>query len=185
MAAVAALGLALGMMATTVQSQVTIPTVTVGDVGNPADSTGYGAVSYVYNISVTEVSVAQYTAFLNAVAAADTYNLYNPNMASNLNVVGITRSGSSGSYTYAVSGSGNRPVTYVSWFDAARFANWLANGQPMGAQDNATTENGAYSLFGATSGVSFTKNSINPNTSEATTYWIPSEDEWYNTISLR
>ena len=179
MLAMAACGLALGMMATTGLAQVTIPTVTVGDVSNPEDSTGYGGVSYVYNIAVTEVNLFQYTAFLNAVAATDTYNLYNTNMGTNANIAGITRSGSSGSYTYAVSGSGNRPVTYVSWFDAARFANWVANGQPTGAQGNATTENGAYTLNGATSGVGFTKNAINPNTSSTTTWWIPSENEWY------
>jgi formylglycine-generating enzyme len=181
--AVAALVLALGMMAAgTAQAQITIPTVTVGDAGNPNDPhTGnlYGGVSYVYNIAVTEVNLLQYTAFLNAVAATDTYNLYNTNMGTNLNIAGITRSGSSGSYTYSVIGSGNRPVTYVSWFDAARFANWMANGQPTGAQGITTTENGAYTLNGAMSGVSFTKNAINPNTGTTTTWWIPSENEWY------
>ncbi len=36
----------------------------------------------------------------------------------------ISRSGTSGSYKYAVKNStGNRPVTYVSWFDSARFSN--------------------------------------------------------------
>jgi len=180
MAAVAALGLVLGVMGTTTgQAQITIPTVTVGNPGNPNDSTGYGGVSYVYNIAVTEVNLFQYTAFLNAVAATDTYNLYNTNMGTVLAIAGISRSGSSGNYTYAVVGSGNRPVTYVSWFDAARFANWVANGQPTGAQGNATTENGAYSLFGATSGVGFSKNAINPNTGTTTTWWIPSENEWY------
>lgn len=182
MTAVAAFGLALGMMAAgtmTGQAQITIPTVTVGDINNPNDSTGYGGVSAIYNIAVTEVNLFQYTAFLNAVAATDTYNLYNTNMGTDLNIAGITRSGTSGSYTYAVSGSGNRPVTYVSWFDAARFANWVANGQPTGAQGNATTEDGAYTLNGATSGVGFTKNVNNPNTGTTTTWWIPSENEWY------
>ena len=47
--------------------------------------------------------------------------------------------------------SSNRPVNYVSWGDACRFANWLHNGQPTGAQDLATTEDGAYYLNGATS----------------------------------
>ncbi len=120
-----------------------IPTVTVGDAGNPNDSTGYGAVSYVYNIGTYEVTLSQYTAFLNAVAKDDTYNLYNPFMETDLNIAGIMRSGSPGNYSCSVIGSGNRPVTYVSWFDAARFANWLANGQPTGTQGNSTTEDGA------------------------------------------
>lgn len=104
-------------------------------------------------------------------------------MGTDLNVAGISRSGSSGSYEYAVMDNGgssaNRPITYVSWFDAARFSNWMANGQPTGAQGNATTENGAYTLNGATSGVSFTKNTTNPNTGGTVNWWIPSEDEWY------
>jgi len=169
----------LGLGTSLVNAQITFDMATVGDINNANDSTGYGAVAYEYRIQTTEVTLSQYTAFLTAVAATDTYNLYNAGMGTDLNIAGITRSGSSGSYTYAVVGSGDRPVTYVSWFDAARFANWVANGQPTGAQGNATTENGAYTLNGATSGVGFAKNAINPNTSATTTYWIPSEDEWY------
>jgi formylglycine-generating enzyme required for sulfatase activity len=145
-----------------------MPTGLVGDAGNAADSTGYGSVNYQYRIGQYEVSLTQYTAFLNAVAATDSYGLYNSIMASNLDIAGISRSGSSGSYNYSVIGSGNRPVTYVSWFDAARFANWMNNG----ATSAASTETGAYTLNGATSGVGFTKN-------PGATWWIPSEDEWY------
>ncbi len=178
--AVAALGLALGMMTVgTSQAEITIETVTVGNPGNANDTTGYGGVDYTYNIGKYEVSLTQYTAFLNAVAATDTYALYNTSMGTDSKIAGISRSGSSGSYTYAVLGSGNRPVTYVSWFDAARFANWMANGQTTGAQDATTTENGAYTLNGATSGVGFTKNATNPNTGQAVNWWIPSENEWY------
>lgn len=60
----------------------------------------------------------------------------------------------------------------MSWFDAARFCNWLHNGRPSGPQTAATTENGAYLLNGATSGVGITLN-------RAAKYWIPTEDEWY------
>jgi ELWxxDGT repeat protein len=161
------------------QPFVAIEMVTVGDPGNAADTTGYGAVDYLFAIGKYEVTLSQYTAFLNAVAKTDTYGLYNTNMETNLNIAGIARSGSSGYYTYSTMGSGNRPVTYVSWFDAARFANWMANGQPTGLQGNATTENGAYPLNGATSGVGFDKNAINPNTGASPSYWIPSENEWY------
>lgn len=96
-------------------------------------------------------------AFLNAVAKTDTYDLYNPAMGDTGNdpfVVGsgIVRAGSSGSYTYSMAPEyANRPVTYVSFGDAMRFANWLHNGQPTGNQDLTTTEDGAYFLNGATS----------------------------------
>ena len=64
----------------------------------------------------------------------------------------------------------NRPVNYVSFWDAARFANWLHNGQPTGPQGPGTTEGGAYhdvgnqALFGRNAGARF---------------FIPTEDEWY------
>lgn len=157
--------------------------VSVGNPGNVDDDTGFGAVASSYQIGAYEVSIGQYTEFLNAVAATDTYGLYNGGMGGIPNVAGISRSGSSGSYVYAViinSGSSeNRPVTSVSWFNAARFANWMANGQPAGSQDATTTEDGAYTLNGATSGIVPSKNAINPNTSSAPTFYIPSENEWY------
>ena len=37
----------------------------------------YGAVNYEYSIGKYEVSLVQYTRFLNAVAASDPHNLYN------------------------------------------------------------------------------------------------------------
>ena len=165
------------------QAAVLIDLVDVGNAGNVADTTGYGAVSYDYSIGKYDVTIGQYTAFLNAVAATDTYGLYNAAMATDMYVAGIARSGNSGSYTYSIinnSGdSANRPITYVSWFDAARFANWMANGQTTGAQTATTTEKGAYTLNGATSGVGFTKSMINPNTGGAVNWWIPGENEWY------
>ncbi|HZJ14578.1 MAG TPA: SUMF1/EgtB/PvdO family nonheme iron enzyme, partial [Chthoniobacteraceae bacterium] len=148
--------------------------VTIGNPGNPNDtSTGYGDVSYEYEIGTYEVTLTQYTAFLNAVGATDTFGLYNPSMGTDLNIAGIARSGGDGSFTYSVIGSGNRPVTYVSWFDAARYCNWLHNRLPSGTQNASTTEDGAYTLNGATSdGLAISKNAV-------ATYWIPSENEWY------
>lgn len=153
---------------------VTIDTVPVGNAGNAADTTGFGAVAYNYRIGTTEVTVGQYTEFLNAVAATDNYALYNPSMA-NLNIAGIKRVGASGSYSYSVVGSPNKPVTYVSWGDAARFVNWLNNGQPLGPQGPGTTETGAYTLNGATTAVAL--NAVSRNSGAQ--WIIPSEDEWY------
>lgn len=157
---------------------ISIDTVPVGDVGNatdPATGNTLGGVSYAYRIGTTEVTVGQYTAFLNAVAAADPYALYGTAMATDLNVAGIARSGSSGSYTYSPIGSPNHPITHVSWGDAARFANWLNNGQPTGAEGPGTTETGAYTLNGATSNSALNSVSRNANA----TWVIPTLDEWY------
>jgi formylglycine-generating enzyme required for sulfatase activity len=154
---------------------VNIDYVPVGNAGNAADSsTGslYGAVAYAYQIGKNETTISQYAEFLNAVAKTDTYGLYSSKMPSG-SINGITQSGSSGSFTYAVNpGSGNKPITHTSWFDAARFTNWMHNGQPVGLQTLGTTEGGAYTLNGATSGVSISKN-------VGATVWIPSENEWY------
>ncbi len=77
------------------------------------------------------------------------------------------QSGSSGSYTYSVSSTyANEPVVGVSWFNAARFCNWLGNGQGSGDM-----ETGAYTLNGATSGIIH----VNPGAA----VYIPSENEWY------
>jgi len=76
--------------------------------------------------------------------------------------------------------TGSRPISYVSWFDSARFSNWMSNGQPRGAQTSTTTENGTYTLVnGATSGNAVAANATNPNTNLAPTYRIPLENEWY------
>jgi formylglycine-generating enzyme required for sulfatase activity len=131
---------------------ITYQEVTVGNAGNAGDTTGYGAVAYDYQIGAYDVTIGQYTACLNAVSKTDTYSLYNSSMGTNGNIAGISQSGSSGNYSYSVIGSADRPITYVNWFDAARFANWMANGQPTGAQTDTTTENGAYALSGADNG---------------------------------
>ncbi|MBU0719139.1 MAG: SUMF1/EgtB/PvdO family nonheme iron enzyme [Planctomycetes bacterium] len=170
---------------------VVIETVTVGNPGNAGELSGEGAggmgldricgaVDYVYNIDKFEITAGQYTEFLNAVAAVDTYGLYDEHMGDPLteDVWGcnIQRGGTSGSYTYSVASDwGNRPVNYVSWGDAARFANWLHNGQPTGAQVLGTTEDGSYLLNGATSNEGLTA----VMREEGATWVIPSEDEWH------
>lgn len=164
-----------------------LETVPVGNPGNAGELSGEGAggssldricgeVDYSYNIGKYEVTAGQYTEFLNAVAATDTYGLYNMNMWSSSYGCKIQRSGSGGSYTYSVASDwANRPVNDVSWGDAARFANWLHNGQPTGAQDLTTTEDGSYYLNGAMSNAAL----LAVNREADATWAIPTEDEWY------
>jgi hypothetical protein len=142
----------------------------VGDSGNAADTTSYGAVADTYRVAKYETTNAQYTEFLNAVAVTDTNTLYNINMAWGGGRGGITRSGSSGSYTYStIAGRENMPVNYVSFYDSLRFANWLHNGQPTGAQDRTTTEDGAYDMSLGSSVVRKAGAKV----------FLTSEDEWY------
>jgi sulfatase modifying factor 1 len=151
-------------------------------VGNPGNACApqlpgcFGAVSYAYNIGTYDVTNAQYAEFLNAKAASDPLGLYTTNMGSpgpgTGNLGGITRSGSSGSYTYSTTaGSANIPVNDVPFYDALRFANWMNNGQ-----GNGSTETGAYTLLGGTAkpsnGLTVTRNS-------GANIVLTSEDEWY------
>jgi formylglycine-generating enzyme required for sulfatase activity len=155
---------ATAALITSGSASITMDWIDVGNPGNAADeSTGYGAVAYAYKISKYEVTNAQYGAFLNAKGASNSGAIYSSSMTG----TGITQTGSSGNFTYSVtSGFENKPVVYVSWFDAARFANWMMNGQGSGDM-----ESGAYTLNGATSGI------ITANIGAQV--YLPSEDEWY------
>ncbi len=170
-------------------AQVTYELVAVGDAGNAADTTGRGAVGYEYGIGRYEISIDQYAAFLNAVAASDPNDLYSTE-AMGLNTAGIARIGPDGFHTYSVAGPygitppgadspGGRPIAYVTWYDCARFANWMSNGQPTGAQGPTTTEDGAYDLVHASPGTAPAVNATNPNTGLPPLYRIPTENEWY------
>jgi len=155
--------------------------VTVGNPGNAGELSGAsapggygpdricGAVAYNYNMGKFEVTAGQYTAFLNAVAKTDTYGLYNTQMDTAFGC-NIKQTGSSGAYNYSVASAwANRPVNYVSWGDAARFANWLTNG---------TTEDGSYYLDGATSDAELLA-VVRKTPDQGGRYYIPTEDEWY------
>jgi formylglycine-generating enzyme required for sulfatase activity len=159
-------------------SAITIDTVVVGDAGNSSDpATGdlYGSVNYTYGIGKYEVTVGQYAAFLNAIAKSDSDSVYEPRMGQFVErSSGIVRSGAPGSYVYTVVGSANHPISDVSWGGAARFANWLHNGQPSGPQNSSTTERGAYTLDGA-DGLGLASIVRSPGAE----WFIPSEDEWY------
>ena len=172
---------ALALLCLCVAAQaVVMETATVGDAGNTADYTGYGAVGYNYSIGKYEVTAGQYTEFLNAKAKTDTYGLYSIYMWAIGYGCKIQRSGSSGNYIYSVgSDYANTPVNYVSWYDTLRFANWLTNGQGSG-----DTESGSYLITGG--GVNSGTVTI-PTAAQRATWsqgstakWLlTSEDEWY------
>jgi len=89
---------------------------------------------------------------------------------------GIVRSGSSGSYTYSVAAEkANLPVNNLTIGSAMRFCNWLHNGQPVGDQNASPTEDGAYTLNGATSDALLAPMTRNVGAK----YFLPTDDEWY------
>ena len=164
---------------------VTIEMVTVGNPGNDTDTSGrpntagFGRVDYSYQIGKYDVTIGQYTAFLNAADpnGENSNGIWNSQMQSNLNIAGISYNAEAAAgLKYAVIGpsgtaygqtGANRPITYVSWFDAARFANWMTNGQGAGS-----TETGAYDLATAAPGVA-------PAKTPGAAFYIPNENEWY------
>lgn len=161
---------------------LSIDFATVGDAGNAADpTTGYGTVGSDYQIGKYDITAEQYCAFLNAVAKKDPHGLYSVCMATDPNVACIQRYGVDGNYGYLVIKDSidrkNFPITYVSWFSAARFCNWLHNGQPHGNQDATTTERGAYALNGAMN-LADTQD-ITFDICDGARYFLPTEDEWY------
>jgi len=144
--------------------------VTVGDPRNTADNTTYGDVLTSFQIMKYEFTNQQYTEFLNSVDASGTNpnSVYNTNMGSDVRG-GITNTGTTNGSRYAVkTNMGDKPVNFVSWFDAARVSNWYQNG----ATSSSSTETGAYTLTSGTSGNA-------PAVNSGATFYIPTEDQWY------
>ena len=170
------LAMAIAASAALAQAAVTIDTVPIRNAGNTADATGFGRVNYAYNIGEYEVTAGQYTAFLNAVASTvDTYNLYISPMSSEASGCKIQQTPVSGGYVYSVATDYvDRPVNYVNFANACRFANWLHNGQPIGLQGTGTTETGAYTIIDQPGGIATVY------ARDANWKWaVTSEDEWY------
>ncbi|MGB2352064.1 MAG: formylglycine-generating enzyme family protein, partial [Akkermansiaceae bacterium] len=119
---------------------VDIDFVDIGNVDNAADTTGYGAVDYEYSIGTYEVTAAQWA----SVSSFDA------------NV------GSAGTW------SGAQPTASASWYEAAKFANWLTSGDAL---------SGAYQFSDATTFTGVDR--ATALTTYGTIYVLPSEDEWY------
>jgi formylglycine-generating enzyme required for sulfatase activity len=130
----------------------------------------FGAVAQGYQISKYEVTNAHYAAFLNAVAStSDPNGLFKPSVGPPYDV--IQRTGAAGDFIYAVrAGAESAPVGFVDFYDAVRFVNWLHNGEPVGAQDATTTEDGAYANLG--------DGTFGPRKAGAR-FFLPNDDEWY------
>ncbi|NBS07774.1 MAG: hypothetical protein EBS69_10455, partial [Verrucomicrobia bacterium] len=137
-------------------NQFSMEFVTIGNPNNVADTTGSpnpaGAVAYTYNLGKYEVS-------------RDMVN--KANTAGNL---GLTLGDMSG-----LGGNGiNRPATGISWYEAAKFVNWLNTSKGYPA---------AYKFSGANFAV-WTNGDAgyqasNPYRNSQARFFLPSTDEWY------
>jgi len=169
-----------------------IVAVPVGNPGNAADDTGYGAVAYDYRIGKYEVTAGQYRDFLNAVdpTGANSHGLYSSDMLKNRDYGSgcqITQH-VGGNYDFSGRPSGteadwvDRPVNYVSWYDAAMYANWATSGNiHQGAYDTSAGANWGSSDAGAYTGIT-AHDSAEMDDMVSTygkVYVLPTENEWY------
>ncbi len=124
-----------------------------------------------YHIAATEVTNAEYAAFLNSTASTDPGLLFNPLMESDPRG-GIRQEGPSGAFVYSLRDDmGDKPVNFVSWLDAARYVNWLHNGKPVADQGPDTTENGAYDL-------QITDAGFLASRTPTASWFLPTQMEW-------
>lgn len=120
--------------------------VNMGYAGNAADSTGYGSVGYDYRIGKFEVTALQW----------DAVRLADPNV------------GNAGLY------SGSQPTANSTWYEAAKFANWLTSG----------TYNGGAYQFSDSSTLTGVDRAAAVAT-YGTVYVLPSLDEWYKSAYFK
>lgn len=129
----------------------TIDFVTIGSAGNPADTTGNpnpaGAVPYEYRMGKYEISEQM-----------------------------IDKANALGGLGIAKSDRGpDKPVTYISWFDAARFVNWLNTS--TGSVPAYKFDNGGNFQLWTPADPGYDANNLFRNKLAA--YILPSADEWY------
>jgi hypothetical protein len=114
-----------------------------------ADQPGYGFRDLCGPNSIVVYSNV-YSYQMNSERAGGINRSYNPN---------------TNTFSYSVKTNyGNKPAYFLSWFDMARYSNWLHN-------NYGSLETGAYTLSGTMIGI------IEKN--PGATYWVPSENEWY------
>jgi formylglycine-generating enzyme required for sulfatase activity len=111
--------------------------VDIGNAGNSGDTPhgGYGSVGYAYRMGTYEVSASQWADVLAAAPGV----------------------GNAGNW------SGSQATAGTSWYEAARFCNWLTTGDTtLGVYDTTTwAVDRSY------------------RNAEGMAYFIPTEDEWY------
>ena len=130
----------------------TMDFVTIGNPNNPADTTGVpnpvGSVGYVYNLGMYEVSRDQI------------------DKANSVGSLGITYASNSSTV--------NKPGTGISWYEAAKYVNWLNTNQ--GYQKAYNFVGGTFALWSA-GDAGYNANNMFRNS--LAQYVIASRDEWY------
>ena len=128
--------------------------VTIGDVGNAADTTSYGDVSYTYQIGKYEVTEGQISAY-NADPINSTRQITTDNRGT------------------------NKPATSITWNECARYANWLNIKEGLQPAYYFTTSGVTDDITLWSSGEAWQLDGENLYRHKDAKYFLPSEDEWY------
>ena len=131
-------------------NEFTIDFVNIGNAGNAADTTGYGAVPYQYRVGTYEITQ-------DAITKATASGMAN-----------VT----AGAWT------GSQPAANISWYEAAAFVNWLNTSTGRQAAYNLTFS-GSWSMTLWSSGDAWQAGGENLYRHKDAFYFLPSENEWY------
>ena len=131
-------------------NEFVIDFVNIGNAGNTADTTTYGAVPYEYRASTYEITQ-------NAITKAAASGMAN-----------VT----------AGAWSGSQPAANIDWYEAAAFVNFLNTNSGKTAAYNLTfTTNWSMALW--SSEQAWTAGGTNLYRNKDAFYFLPSENEWY------
>ena len=132
-------------------NEFTIDFVNIGNTGNAADTTTYGAVPYEYRASIYEISQND-----------------------------ITKATASGmSNVTAGAWSNNQPAANINWYEAAAFVNFLNTNSGKTAAYDLTFSNSQWSMALWSSEQAWTAGGTNLYRNKNAFYFLPSENEWY------
>ena len=131
-------------------NEFTIDFVDIGNAGNAADTTTYGAVPYEYRMGKNEISQLQIT------------------KATQIGMANV----SAGAWT------GSQPAANITWYEAAAFVNFLNTNSGRTAAYNLTFS-GSWSMAVWSSEQAWTAGGTNLYRNKDAFYFLPSENEWY------
>jgi formylglycine-generating enzyme required for sulfatase activity len=133
-------------------NEFTIDFVNIGNAGNAANTTGYGAVPYEYRVGTYEISQ-------NAIDKATASGMSN-----------VT----AGAFI------GNQPAADISWFEAAAFVNWLNTSTGKTAAYDLAWDGATWWPMNLwSSEQAWTAGGTNLFRHKDAFYFLPSENEWY------
>jgi len=123
----------------------------IGNAGNAADTTTYGAVPYAYRVGKYEISQ-------DAIDKATASGMTN-----------VT----------AAPWTGNQPAATISWYEAAAFVNFLNTNSGKTAAYDLAWDGSAWSMNLWSSEQAWTAGGTNLYRNKDAFYFLPSENEWY------